>query len=144
MSIYEFDKEFEMEKLRKAEFEAGYKAGKFKRRVEVIQYLMENLKLTLEQAMTALGIPEDEWETYRAMDIFEYDEEFEMKKLRQAEFDAGYDSGNQVGFAVGEMRKAKAIALSLKKMGYLTWQIARVVDVDLNTVQKWLTQDVGE
>lgn len=45
------------------------------------------------------------------MSIFEYDEEFEMKKLRQAEFNAGYDSG----ITTGELRKAKTIALSLKK-----------------------------
>ena len=38
-----------------------------KGRMESIQNLMKNLKLSMEQAMTALGIPETEWETYRKL-----------------------------------------------------------------------------
>ena len=64
-----------------------------------------------------------------AMSIFEYDEEFEMKKLRQAEFVAG------------ELQKAKTTALTLEKMGLPISQIAQAVDVDLATVQQWLTRD---
>ena len=69
-----------------------------------------------------------------AMSIFEYDKEFEMKKLRQAEFDAG--------ITVGALQKAKTTALSLEKMGLPASQIAQAVDVDLATVQQWLTRDV--
>ena len=64
-----------------------------------------------------------------AMSIFEYDEEFEMKKLRQAEFVAG------------ELQKAKTTALTLEKMGLPISQIAQAVDVDLATIQQWLTRD---
>nr|WP_294663949.1 hypothetical protein [uncultured Blautia sp.] len=38
-----------------------------KERLNSIQNLMKNLKLPLEQAMAALGIPKDEWETYRSL-----------------------------------------------------------------------------
>ena len=69
-----------------------------------------------------------------AMSIFEYDKEFEMKKLRQAEFNAG--------ITVGALQKAKTTASSLKKMGLPASKIAQAVDVDLTTVQQWLTQDV--
>ena len=38
-----------------------------KERLNSIQNLMKNLKLPMEQAMAALGIPKDEWETYRSL-----------------------------------------------------------------------------
>ena len=45
----------------------GIQTGIQKGRLESIQNLMKNLKFSIEQAMTALGIPEDEWETYRTL-----------------------------------------------------------------------------
>ena len=45
----------------------GRLEGQLETRQESIQNLMKNLKLSMEQAMTALGIPETEWETYRKL-----------------------------------------------------------------------------
>ena len=45
----------------------GIQTGIQRGRMEAIQNLMKNLKFSIEQAMTALGIPEDEWETYRTL-----------------------------------------------------------------------------
>ena len=45
----------------------GRLEGQLETRQESIQNLMKNLKLSIEQAMAALGIPETEWETYRKL-----------------------------------------------------------------------------
>ena len=45
----------------------GRLEGQLETRQESIQNLMRNLKFSIEQAMTALGIPETEWETYRKL-----------------------------------------------------------------------------
>ena len=45
----------------------GRLEGQLETRQEAIQNLMRNLKFSIEQAMTALGIPETEWETYRKL-----------------------------------------------------------------------------
>ncbi len=36
------------------------------------------------------------------MSIFEYDKELEDKKLRKAEFEAGYSEGHESGFSEGQ------------------------------------------
>ena len=36
------------------------------------------------------------------MSIFEYDKELEDKKLRKAEFEAGYPEGHESGFSEGQ------------------------------------------
>ena len=65
-----------------------------------------------------------------AMSIFEYDKEEEEKKLRKAEFEAGV--------AEGKMQKAKETATVLQKMGISIEKIAHAVNVEEETVRKWL------
>ena len=69
-----------------------------------------------------------------AMSIFEYDKEEEEKKLRRAEYEAGY--GN--GIEAGEERKAKETAALLFKEGDSIEKIARVLNVDEDTIHQWL------
>ena len=80
-----------------------------------------------------------------AMSIFEYDQEKEEKKLRKAEYeygyDSGYDSGKEFGIQLGhrsgilegiskgEAKKAKEVALSLKKTGMPVEQIIALTNV---------------
>ena len=52
VSIYEYDKEEEEKKLRKAEFEAGREAGK----KEIIQYMYSTGKYTLDEIAEILGL----------------------------------------------------------------------------------------
>ena len=52
MSIFEYDKEEEEKKLRKAEFEAGREAGK----KEIIQYMYSTGKYTLDEFAEILGL----------------------------------------------------------------------------------------
>ena len=52
MSIFEYDKEEEEKKLRKAEFEAGREAGK----KEIIQYMYSTGKYTLDDIAEILGL----------------------------------------------------------------------------------------
>ena len=47
--------------------EQGLERGKKERAVEDIQNLMETLKLTVEQAMDALEVPEVDRDMYKAM-----------------------------------------------------------------------------
>ena len=52
MSVFEYDKEEEEKKLRKAEFEAGREAGK----KEIIQYMYSTGKYTLDEIAEILGL----------------------------------------------------------------------------------------
>ena len=52
MSIFEYDKEEEEKKLRKAEFEAGREAGK----KEIIQYMYSTGKYTLDEIAEIMGL----------------------------------------------------------------------------------------
>lgn len=75
------------------------------------------------------------------MSIFEYDKEEEEKKLRKAEFEAGVAEGIEQG----EMRKAKEIALMLQEMGLSIEEIAHAVNVNKETIRKWLElQEVAD
>ena len=47
--------------------EQGLERGKKERTVEVIQDLMETLKLTVEQAMDAIKVPEVDRDMYKAL-----------------------------------------------------------------------------
>lgn len=76
-----------------------------------------------------------------AMSIFEYDKEEEEKKLRKAEFEAGVAEGIEQG----AMRKAKEIALMLQEMGLSIEEIAHAVNVNKETIRKWLElQEVAD
>ena len=67
-----------------------------------------------------------------AMSIFEYDKEEEEKKLRRAEYGAGFDAG--------EESKAKETAVLLFKEGDSIEKIARVLKVDEDTIHQWLNK----
>ncbi len=73
-----------------------------------------------------------------AMSIFEYDKEEEEKKLRKAEFEAGVAEGIEKGIEQGEIRKAKETALILQEMGLSIEEIAHAVNVNKETIRKWL------
>ena len=73
-----------------------------------------------------------------AVSIFEYDKEEEEKKLRKAEYEAGYDDGKKLGITEGEIRKAKETAIELTKMGMAKSQIAAILKVNENMLRQWL------
>ena len=73
-----------------------------------------------------------------AVCIFEYDKEEEEKKLRKAEYEAGYDDGKKLGITEGEIRKAKETAIELTKMGMAKSQIAAILKVNENMLRQWL------
>ena len=45
----------------------GIQEGRKEGKAEALLNLMKKLKMTLEQAMNTLSIPENEWEEYRAL-----------------------------------------------------------------------------
>ena len=67
-------------------------------------------------------------------------EEEEEKKLREAEYEAGYDSGRQDGLTEGELRKAKETAAELAKLGMASTQIADVLKTEEAVIFKWLEE----
>ena len=73
-----------------------------------------------------------------AVSIFEYDTEEEEKKLRKAEYEAGYDDGKKLGITEGEIRKAKETAIELTKVGMAKSQIAAILKVNENMLRQWL------
>ena len=73
-----------------------------------------------------------------AVSIFEYDKEEEEKKLRKAEYEAGYDDGKKLCITEGEIRKAKETAIELTIMGMAKSQIAAILKVNENMLRQWL------
>ena len=67
-------------------------------------------------------------------------EEEEEKKLREAEYEAGYDSGRQDGLTEGELRKAKETAAELAKLGMASTQIADVLKTEETVIFQWLEE----
>lgn len=67
-------------------------------------------------------------------------EEEEEKKLREAEYEAGYDSGRQNGLTEGELRKAKETAAELAKLGMASTQIADVLKTEETVIFQWLEE----
>ena len=67
-------------------------------------------------------------------------EEEEEKKLREAEYEAGYDSGRQDGLTEGELRKAKETAAELAKLGMASTQIADVLKTEEALIFQWLEE----
>ena len=48
-------------------FEAGFAGGKAEGKAEALICLMQNFKMSLEQALKGLNIPESEWTEYRML-----------------------------------------------------------------------------
>ena len=65
MSIFEYDKEEEEKKLRKAEFEAGRETGK----KEIIQYMSKTGKYTLDEIAEILGLSIGEVRAIQGMEF---------------------------------------------------------------------------
>ena len=90
------------------------------------------------------GILEEFLRTNRAeviaVSIFEYNKEEEDKKLRKAEFEAGYDTGYGSGFDAGIECKAKETALLLWREGDSIEKIAKVLQLDESVVHKWIAE----
>ena len=75
-----------------------------------------------------------------AVSIFEYNKEEEEKKLREAEYEAGYNSGRQDGLTEGELRKAKETAAELAKLGMSKAQLADVLKTEESVISQWLEE----
>ena len=66
-------------------------------------------------------------------------EEEEEKKLREAEYEAGYDwKAGRVNR--GELRKAKETAAELAKLGMASTQIADVLKTEETVIFQWLEE----
>ena len=71
------------------------------------------------------------------MSIFEYDKEEEERKLRKAEFEAGYNSGRQDGIKVGMETGIRSGIKSMLELGkYSPEEIAEVFHVSVDEVEQ--------
>ena len=72
--------------------------------------------------------------------IYEYDKEFEEKKLRKAEYEAGrqdgIEIGRQDGIEIGKRILLEKIIKKKSKKGKSTEQIADELEEDINIIQK--------
>ena len=122
---------------------------------EYAQYVTKVRKYTKEMSLDAAveravreciqeGILEDFLRAKRAeviaMSIFEYNKEEEDKKLRKAEYEAGYDSEYGNGFDAGTVNKAKETAILLADEGDSIEKIAKVLRIKEEVVCKWLRE----
>ncbi|MCI6813601.1 MAG: hypothetical protein SOX11_05035 [Lachnospiraceae bacterium] len=62
------------------------------------------------------------------MSIFEYDEEKELKLLRQAEYELGLEEGEKRGQEIGEKRGQSTILHTMYQKGFTAEQIAAFTD----------------
>ena len=60
MSIFEYDKELEEKKLRKAEFEAGFAEGSLSTSIETARRMLHSGKFSPEEVADFSGLPLDE------------------------------------------------------------------------------------
>ena len=67
MSIFEYDKEEEEKKLRKAEFEFGREEGRKEGRKEVLKYMMDTGKYSLEEIAEIFHISIEEVEEIKKL-----------------------------------------------------------------------------
>ena len=63
MSIFEYDKELEEKKLRKAEYEAGFSEGQNHAAIETAKRMLQSNKFTIEEIAKFSGLSQQEVET---------------------------------------------------------------------------------
>ena len=72
------------------------------------------------------------------IDIDEKEEVIDMCKAWEEQKNEGREEGRELGREEGRIRQAKVTALKLQKKGHSIEDIAECVDVDEETVKKWL------
>ena len=70
--------------------------------------------------------------------IFEYDQELEEKKYREAEYEHGRQDGYDVGIKEGRTAGIRTMVKNLAKQNIPLQQIAEAAGVDEKTVREWI------
>ena len=73
--------------------------------------------------------------------IYEYDREFEEKKLRKAEYEAGRQDGILAGIKVGEENVLKRFIEKRLRKGMTLEEIAKDLDEDIVVIQKLINDN---
>ena len=106
----------------------------------------------MEQAITECireGILEDFLKKNRAeamkVSIYEYDARKHIEMEREDSYKDGYQAGKDEGYQTGRddgmKKKAKETALNLFAMGLPIEKIASAVQVNMEEVQEWITEN---
>lgn len=69
------------------------------------------------------------------LSILEYDEEWEKKKLRQTEYEAGLEAGREDGIIQGEQKKLIAQVCRKLQKGYSVEEIADMLEEEEDTIR---------
>lgn len=120
VSIFEYDEEKELKLLREAEREYG----RDEERIANIRKMVKKLNITVEQAMDMLDVPQKDrknvMDMYRidfgeenTVSIFEYDEEKELRLLREAEREYGIEIGMEKGKEEERVANIKKVMINL-------------------------------
>lgn len=72
--------------------------------------------------------------------IFEYDQELEEKKLREAEYEHGRQEGMEAGRAAGIKEGIRSVVKKLAEQRLPLQQIAEAAGVDEETVRAWIAE----
>ena len=72
--------------------------------------------------------------------IFEYDQELEEKKYREAEYEHGRQDGRQEGIETGRIAALRSVVRNLAKQNIPIQQIAEAAGVDEGTVLEWIEE----
>ena len=76
--------------------------------------------------------------------IYEYDKEFEEKKLRKAEYEAGVEAGIESGIELGERSLLKKQIKKKLKKGKSIGQIADELEEEVTAIQRIIEETKKE
>lgn len=91
----------------------------------------------IDEGILAEFLQQNKVEVVR-VSIYEYDKEKEEKKLRQAEYEAGFESGKEAGFESGR----KDVIISMHREGMDIEQISRIVGLGISEIQEMIENEV--
>ena len=77
------------------------------------------------------------------MSIFEFNEEEEWKKIKDAEREYGREKGREEGRAEGEMIKERQIINHMMSLGMKKEDIAKCVNISIEELEEYYTKSIG-
>ena len=75
-----------------------------------------------------------------AVSIFEYDKEEEERKLREAEYEVGWEEGRESGLRDGELQNARKVTMALAERNMPLEEIAQIVGMDERIIREWIAE----
>lgn len=127
------------QKRRSKKYQVNNRQLKAKQDVSLEEAVTRAVDECIEEGILAEFLLKNKTEVIK-VSIYEYDKEFEEKKLRKAEYEAGrqdgIEIGRQDGIEIGKRILLEKIIKKKLKKGKSTEQIADELEEDINIIQK--------